>query len=151
MQSPKRKLLLSLLKKTVEYVGLKDEGAMEISFVGPRVMARINKDFLNHQGITDVISFVYDKDIDNDWTENEITIELIISVDFAIKEGAERKDSSYEYELVLYIVHGMLHAVGEDDLDDKSRKIMRRREKEVMTKLQKEFCFKDIFLNDNGI
>ncbi len=152
MPTPKKKLLKALLKKASKFVGLDCNGSISVSFVGPRVITQINQDFLNHEGITDVISFNYNEEKDEVFDENDVEVEIIICVDFALNEGTEREDSSYEYELILYIVHGMLHAVGEDDLDLESRKIMRRREKEVMSELQKEFSFQDIFfLEKNGI
>jgi len=92
--------------------------------------------------VTDVISFCYIEDGDLD--EDDTAVDLVICVDVAIAEGDERDDSSYADELILYIVHGLLHASGEDDLSEEPRKQMRKREHEVMTQLRKEFTFTDI-------
>jgi len=118
---------------------------INIAFVNDRAMAKINEDFVGHTGTTDVITFCY-LDGDDVLFDGDIAVDLFICVDVAEREGAKRKNSSYARELALYIVHGLLHSAGEDDLDDVSRKRMRRREREVMKVLEKEFKFETIFI-----
>lgn len=48
-------------------------------------------------------------------------------------------------EVVLYLVHGLLHASGEDDLKPELKRKMRRREHKTMNELEKLFTFSDIF------
>ena len=47
--------------------------------------------------------------------------------------------------MVLYLVHGLLHSAGEDDLSPGPRRRMRRREREVLAGLEKEFDFAAVF------
>ena len=122
---------------------LKQNEVLSVSFVGPRVIAQINRNFVGHEGITDVISFDYRSDDPGD--TDEVAVEVLICIDVAYSEGEKRPDSSYADELVLYLVHGLLHAAGEDDLDEKSRKRMRKREREVIQELKQEFTFSEIF------
>ena len=75
----------------------------------------------------------------------DMGLELLVCVPFAEREGAERQDSSFADELMLYIVHGCLHAAGENDLTDEDRPSMRRREAEVMSALRKKYDFNLIF------
>lgn len=77
--------------------------------------------------------------------EDDTVAEIIICVDKAQTEADERENSSYAYELVLYIVHGMLHATGMDDSTIEERKQMRRREKKIISQLKKEFSFDELF------
>ena len=118
---------------------------ISISFVGPRTIAGINKQFVNHTGLTDVISFDYR---DGLLESNDVAVELIICPDAAISEGSRRKNSSFTNEMVLYLVHGILHIVGENDLSPKERSRMRRKERVMMEKLKNEFSFKTIFQRD---
>lgn len=118
---------------------------INIAFVSDRAMARINEDYVGHEGTTDVITFCY-LEGDEPLFDGDIAIDLFICADFAEREGESRKNSCYARELALYIVHGLLHSAGEDDLDSVSRKRMRRREREVMKVLEKEFDFNQIFL-----
>ncbi len=108
-------------------------------------MAGINKDFVGHEGTTDVITFCY-LEGDEPLFAGDIAVDLFIGVDCAEREGAKRDNSSYARELILYIVHGLLHSAGENDLDGVSGKRMRRREREVMAVLEKEFDIEAIFL-----
>ncbi len=106
-------------------------------------MAKYNQQFLQHQGTTDVITFSYLEDGRGD--DGESGVELLISAEVAWREGISRKDSSYPEELTLYIVHGLLHAAGEDDLNPKAKQRMRRREHQVMKQLKQEFELNAIF------
>ena len=118
---------------------------INIAFVNDREMARINEEYVGHEGTTDVITFCY-LESDDELFDGDIAVDLFICADVAEREGSKRKNSTYARELALYIVHGLLHSAGEDDLDAVSRKKMRRREREVMKELEKEFEFKNIFI-----
>ena len=72
-------------------------------------MARANAEFVGHEGTTDVITFSYFDDPDSLFP-GEAAVELIICIDAALREGAAREDSSYSREMVLYLVHGLLHS-----------------------------------------
>lgn len=115
------------------------------AFVNDREMAEINENYVGHEGTTDVITFCYLEN-DDELFDGDIAVDLFVCPDVAEREGAKRKNSTYARELALYIVHGLLHSAGEDDLDDASRKRMRRREREVMKELEKEFNFENIFI-----
>ena len=71
-------------------------------------------------------------------------VELIINPDAAAREGRER-NGGYPAEMALYLVHGLLHSAGEDDLSPAPRRRMRRREKECLAALAEEFDFSRIF------
>ena len=115
---------------------------ISINFVTPRTIAGINKQFVNHTGPTDVISFDYrDGLLEN----NDVAAELIICPNVAMFEGSRRKNSSFANEMILYLVHGILHITGENDLASKERSRMRRRERVIMKRLQGEFAFESIF------
>jgi probable rRNA maturation factor len=133
LPNPKAEALETLLVKTAEFCGLKleEDQTISISFVGRETIEQVNNDFVGHEGITDVIGFDYRED---DFSDEESVI-----------EGNSREDSSYANELVLYIVHGLLHMAGEDDLETEARKKMRQREAETMEKLAALFEFSEIF------
>ncbi|MBN2642326.1 MAG: rRNA maturation RNase YbeY [Victivallales bacterium] len=141
---PKRKILKKLIEATVAAAGLELDGyGVTVTFVDDCVMARLNWDALQHEGTTDVITFAYLED--GELFPGDTAVELVICADFAWREGAERDDSDFASELTLYMAHGFLHAAGEDDLDPASRKVMRRRESEVMDGLRKQFDFNTVF------
>lgn len=143
---PKRNELKKLSAKAAELAGLPTdmEWELNIRFVGDREMARANEEFVGHIGTTDVITFSYFDDAENLFP-GETAVELIICMDAAKREGEAREDSDYSREMVLYIVHGLLHSAGEDDLSPAPRRRMRRREKEVLNGLQPDFDFQAVF------
>ena len=119
---------------------------INIAFVNDREMAEVNENYVGHEGTTDVITFCY-LESDDELFDGDIAVDLFVCPDVAEREGAKRKNSTYARELALYIVHGLLHSAGEDDLDAAARKRMRRREREVMKELENEFEFENIFSN----
>lgn len=117
---------------------------LDVRFVGDRAMTRANREYVGHEGTTDVITFSYFDDPASLFP-GEAAVELIICIDAALREGAAREDSGYSREMALYLVHGLLHCAGEDDLSPGPRRRMRRREREVLTALEKEFDFAAVF------
>ena len=122
---------------------------ISISFVGPRTIKRINRQFMNHTGLTDVISFDYRDEYP--LQSNDTAVELIIHPGMAVLAASTRKHSSFAYEMVLYLTHGILHIAGENDLKPKERTKMRRKEREIIKKLQNEFSLESIFQRNINI
>ena len=143
-----RQIFKNLINKIAELTNLniKSNQIISISFVGPRTIARINKAFVGHVGITDVISFDYRTD---DIMDTDVAIELIICINKAKNEASERNETYFAKELTLYIVHGILHMTGFDDLTSEDRILMRKEEKVIMSKLEKKYNFNDIFTLGN--
>ena len=113
-------------------------------FLDDEAMAQAHVDIMDVPGTTDVITMAYLEEPEALFP-GDMGLELLVCVPFAEREGAERADSSYADELMLYIVHGCLHAAGEDDLTDEARPSMRRREAEVMSALKEKYDFSEIF------
>ena len=135
-----------MCRRAAELAGLDWEKNWELSilFTGDRSMARANEELLGHTGTTDVITFSYLEEADG-FFEDEIGIELIVCADVAKREGDSRADSDYSHEMVLYVVHGLLHSAGYADLTEEIVPLMRAGEKRVMEALEKEFDFYEIF------
>ncbi len=126
--------------------GLPTDGDWEfrVWFLDDEDMAQAHVDIMDVPGTTDVITMAYLEEPEALFP-GDMGLELLVCVPFAEREGAERADSSYADELMLYIVHGCLHAAGEDDLTDEARPSMRRREAEVMNSLREKYNFSEIF------
>jgi probable rRNA maturation factor len=98
---------------------------------------QINREFLGHDYPTDVISFLLTeaspatKTIDG---EAQIDGELIISTETAQRVAAEQGCDAAS-EVVLYVVHGLLHLCGYDDQTESDRFLMRQHEHEILTRL----------------
>ena len=143
---PNRKLLHRAMNDAAVLAGLPTDGDWEfrVWFLDDDAMAQAHVDIMDVPGTTDVITMAYLEDPESLFP-GDMGLELLVCVPFAEREGAERADSSYADELMLYIVHGCLHAAGEDDLTDEARPSMRRREAEVMSALKEKYDFSEIF------
>ena len=126
--------------------GLPTDGDWEfrVWFLDDEAMAQAHVDIMDVPGTTDVITMAYLEEPEALFP-GDMGLELLICVPFAEREGAERADSSYADEMMLYLVHGCLHAAGINDLTEDDRKIMRRRESEVIAELKKNYIFSEIF------
>ncbi|HEX7653716.1 MAG TPA: rRNA maturation RNase YbeY [Verrucomicrobiae bacterium] len=110
------------------------EGDLGIHLVGAREMARVNWQFLQHEGSTDVITF--------DHAEGGGTLhgELFICVEDAIQQAREFK-TDWTSEVIRYVVHGILHLRGYDDLKPHLRRVMKREENRLVRLLARKFSF----------
>ncbi len=99
--------------------------AIHVAIVDDEEMRDLHRRFHGIDTPTDVISFGLDEDED-DPTPAEDTVhgEIVVSVDTARREAAARGVDP-DAELALYVIHGVLHVLGYDDLDDASRATMR--------------------------
>jgi rRNA maturation RNase YbeY len=94
---------------------------LEISFVSKDIIHEINKEHLNHDFPTDIITFEYEN------SEAGIDGELIICSEIAA-ENAEIFEVSVESELLRLVVHGILHLIGYDDTTEDKKIIMKSEE-----------------------
>lgn len=100
---------------------------ISIAVVDDPTIHQLNVRYLEHDYATDVLSFVLSAEED-DHLEGEV----IVSADTAIS-SAESYAWSAADELLLYVIHGMLHLVGYDDHSDQQRETMRSREQHYLT------------------
>lgn len=103
----------------------KKEGCMlrslNVIFCTDDALLVINRDFLNHDYYTDIITFPINKD------KSGLEAELYISID-RVKENAKEGKVSFKEELHRVIFHGCLHLVGYNDKSSQQIKKMRERE-----------------------
>ncbi len=134
-----------MIGKACEICGLLDDNpdfSIAVNFVDSKTICRINKEFVGHEGTTDVISFDYRTQ--DDPCPDDVNAELFICTDTA-SLVAKRLKKKFHDEIALYIVHGILHISGEDDLTPPDRKRMRGLENKVLSELCKSFDFSVIF------
>lgn len=112
-----------------------------ISLVGAREMTLLNETFLKHEGSTDIITFDYQEPgTGNRKPESKLHGELFICVDEAILQ-AKRFRSTWQSEIVRYMVHGILHLLGHDDLKPALRRRMKREENRLVRRLSQKISF----------
>ncbi len=141
------KRLKKFSEKAAEITGSGIAKGLSLNFVGEKEMAAVNEAFVGHSGPTDVICFDYRESksiLPDDSAEDAVDAEIIICPAVARREAGMRS-LPYAREVALYLVHGLLHAAGEDDLKPELKRKMRRREQKTMNELEKLFSFDDIF------
>jgi len=103
----------------------KKAGAISYIFCSDEEILRINKQYLNHDYYTDIISF--------DYSENDIVSgDLFISLD-TVKSNSEKFGTIYEEELRRVMIHGILHLCGFKDKTPDDENLMREREDEALS------------------
>ncbi|MDR1610342.1 MAG: rRNA maturation RNase YbeY [Candidatus Symbiothrix sp.] len=102
----------------------KKAGAIAYIFCSDEEILRINKQYLNHDYYTDIITF--------DYTENGvISGDLFISLD-TVQSNSEKFGTIYEEELHRVMIHGILHLCGFKDKTPDDEKVMRKKENEAL-------------------
>lgn len=113
------------------------EATPEISvvLVNDATIAELNETWLDHTGPTDVLSF----------PQHELALgqpsglgpfdvlgDVVVSLDTAARQADELQavapDWTFDHEVALLVVHGVLHLCGHDDLEPAARRVMQARE-----------------------
>jgi rRNA maturation RNase YbeY len=112
--------LKAFIEKQVKKEGLTIE-SLQYVFCSDKYLLGINKQFLQHDYYTDIISF------DLSEVPGQLLAEVYISVD-RVKENAKLLDVNYSTELLRVIFHGALHFCGYKDKKPADAKLMRSME-----------------------
>jgi probable rRNA maturation factor len=80
------------------------------------------------EGTTDVLTF------DHAAADHVVHADIAICIDVAKRES-EKRGHALQNELLLYIVHGILHCCGFDDHDEKAHSLMHKEEDRVLSSL----------------
>lgn len=100
-----------------------------IHLIGARAMALMNWRWLQHEGSTDILTF------DHRGSASEpLHGELFICVDDAVAQSAVFR-TTVDGELVRYVIHGVLHLMGHDDLEPVARRLMKREENRLVRRV----------------
>ena len=101
------------------------DAELGIHLVSAREMTRVNQVYLGHEGSTDVITF------DHGSGPRRLHGELFVSVADAVRQAGEF-GTTWPEEVARYVVHGILHLCGHDDLKPDARRAMKREESRLV-------------------
>lgn len=105
---------------------------LAVHLIDENEMTRLNETRLRHAGSTDVITFDYGE------PGRPMTGEIFVCLDEAVLQAA-RFRATWQEELVRYIIHGVLHLLGRDDLKRAARHRMKREENRLLKKIMRDF------------
>lgn len=100
----------------------KKEGEINYIFCDDEYLHKINLEYLNHDTLTDIISFDYTMG-------NEISGDVFVSVE-RVKDNAKDFNVVFDEELKRVLVHGVLHYCGYKDKGEAEEQLMRSKEDE---------------------
>ncbi|MCD8915007.1 rRNA maturation RNase YbeY [Staphylococcus simulans] len=123
----------SLLNFAKEQENIEDDAELSVTFVDQAEIQQINRDYRDKDKVTDVISFALEED------EPEIEGldiprvlgDIVICADVA-KAQAEQYGHSFERELGFLALHGFLHLLGYDHMNEEEEKEMFGRQKSIL-------------------
>ena len=135
--------LCKLARHVLSYMKLPDCAELSLSFVGEQEIQKLNAEYRSTNTVTDVLSFPCD--IEN-LEQLEVvvgksakqgvsqTIELgdVVICPAVIDEQRHEFNTSFNEELSLMLVHSILHLLGFDHIKEDDRKIMQKKEKEIL-------------------
>ena len=122
----KRRVTTSWIKLVAELYQ-KKPGDIAYIFCSDEKILEINKQYLQHDYFTDIITFDYSDG-------KKISGDIFISLD-TVKSNSEKFKTSYNEELFRVIIHGILHLCGLKDKSSNDAKLMREAENNALNLL----------------
>jgi probable rRNA maturation factor len=146
---------IRLAREVLRAEGVKGEAELGVRFVDESAMAHLNKHFLGKDGPTDVLAFPIDDDVidrgrspdsggrgpgaDDDKPDDmPMLVGDVVVCPSVARRNAPSHAGTYEDEVALLLVHGILHLMGMDHLDGDEATAMERRERELLDRFHKE-------------
>lgn len=102
---------------------------IDLAVVGKARMATLNERHLRHAGPTDVLSF----DL-GPGPRGGLCAQIVVCSDVALRQARRRGHAAWK-ELLLYVLHGLLHAIGYDDQAAAEAEAMHAREDELLSEI----------------
>ena len=139
-----------LAEQVLEAQGVHGDAELSVLFVDAEVMTGLHKRFMDEDGPTDVLSFPLDDDLVElgRWPDASTTGpdrgalqpddaplllgDVVICPEVAARNAPDHA-GSYEDELALLVVHGVLHVLGMDHSYESTTAAMQARERELLT------------------
>lgn len=111
-------------------------GELNVLFVDETTMTDLNREHMDEDRPTDVLSFPLDGASTDGYGEALIG-DVVVCPAYAARQAAEhadgrRHDGSVDDELALLIVHGVLHVLGHDHAEADERALMQEREQQLL-------------------
>jgi len=132
------------------------EFELGLHLVGAQEMAVVNQTFLNHEGSTDVITFDHREPAKptgrvrrgqkasashaaNNASHGRLSGEIYICVDDAVAQARQFR-TTWQSEVIRYLLHGLLHLHGHDDHAPAARRRMKREENRLLAQAAEAFA-----------
>ena len=135
-----KKLVSEMFDAVFSFFKIDQPTDVDLTFVGEKVIRELNRDYRGVDRVTDVLSFPnvdvkVPYDIENypyDLENGALQLGELMICRKRMKEQALEYGHSETRELCFLTVHGLLHLLGFDHMEEPYTSVMRAREKEIM-------------------
>jgi len=127
-KKPVKNWLIQVAKKENMTVG-----NINIVFYNDEQLLKYNKQYLNHNTLTDIITFDYSE-------EKRLHGDIFISIE-RVEENAQKFNYDFEEELRRVMVHGILHLCGYKDKTNADKILMKQKEEESLILFNTQFNY----------
>jgi probable rRNA maturation factor len=134
INTTKEKIDTSELDRVIKFAckHLKIENPLlNIVIVDNKKIREINRDYRNKDAVTDVISFAFEEVKDVNYEDVRFLGEIYISYERCVEQAADF-GHSVKREFCHFAVHGLLHLLGYDHMNEEDKKVMRALEEEIL-------------------
>ncbi len=143
-----------LAEAVLDAEGVKGDAELSMLFVDEGAIAELNQRFLGREGPTDVLAFPIDDDVyeggrlpdslgpagpGDEFEPSDLPTLLgdVVVCPAVARRNAPAHTGSYDDEMALLVVHGILHLLGMDHVDDQDANAMERREQELLDRFHR--------------
>lgn len=107
-------------------------GELNLLFVDESAMEALNVQHMGNQGPTDVLAFPIDGGVEADHGGVPVLLGDVIICPSVARKNARLHDVSFDDEVALLVVHGLLHVLGHDHADPEETAVMKSRESALL-------------------
>jgi probable rRNA maturation factor len=143
-----------LAENVLEAEGVQGDAELSVLFVDEQSIADLNSRFLGKEGPTDVLAFPIDEEppdsgrspdsggsgpgyLPTEPADMPLLLGDVVICPAVAERNAPQHAGTYDDELALLLVHGILHLMGRDHADDDEAETMEARERELLEKFHK--------------
>lgn len=131
-------ILNALLDVNPQAAELFDKHEIDLYFADQKLMIELNKQYRNKDYLTDVLSWNFFEDGQKP-LPHEVLGEIIVSKDKALMQALEL-NISLENRVIFLIIHGCLHVMGYDHIEDNEAEIMEELEERIYKNCKKSLA-----------
>ena len=129
---PQKRPIKSWLNAIIKQEGQKT-GEINMVFYNDEQLLTLNKEYLNHDTFTDIITFDYSE-------ESFLHGDICISIE-RVKENAHTFNCTFEEELRRVMVHGVLHLCGYKDKKSTDKHVIKQKEEQALVLFNTQYNY----------